>query len=143
MAVLLVVPAESLSDGQCDMAHFAEIDETNTVIRVLIVGDDQEHRGQEYLADDLGLGGTWVQTSYNTHANVHSEGGTPLHMNYAGKGSSWDGTGFAAPQPYDSWALDANYVWQPPTPMPDDGLLYDWDEDTASWVEVTPPDEPV
>ncbi len=125
------------------MAHFAEIDATNTVLRVLAVHNDDEHRGQEFLADDLGLGGTWIQTSYNTHANVHSEGGTPLHMNYAGIGYSWDGTGFAAPQPYGSWVLDANYVWQPPTPMPDDGLLYDWDEDTTSWVEVTLPDEPV
>ena len=125
------------------MAHFAEIDATNTVTQVLVVGDDQEHRGQEFLADDLGLGGTWIQTSYNTHANTHSLGDTPLHMNYAGVGFTWDGTGFAEPQPYDSWVLDANYVWQAPTPMPDDGLLYDWDEDTTSWVEVTPPDEPV
>ena len=119
------------------MAHFAEIDDNNIVTRVLVVGDDQEHRGQEFLADDLGLGGTWIQTSYNTHGNVHTEGGTPLHMNYAGVGYTWDGTGFAAPQPYPSWALDENYVWQPPTPMPDDGLLYDWDEDTTSWVEIT------
>ncbi len=125
------------------MAHFAEIDATNTVTQVLVVGDDQEHRGQEFLADDLGLGGTWIQTSYNTHANTHQLGGTPLHMNYAGVGYSWDGTGFASPQPYPSWSLDENYVWQPPTPYPDDGGLYVWDEDTTSWVEATPPDEPV
>ena len=125
------------------MAHFAEIDGTNTVVRVLVVGDDEDHRGQEFLADDMGLDGTWVQTSYNTRGNVHygsdgePDGGTPLHMNYAGVGYTWDGTGFAPPQPYPSWALDENYVWQPPTPMPDDGLLYEWDEDTTSWVEVT------
>jgi len=125
------------------MAHFAEIDGTNTVLRVLVVGDDEEHRGQEFLADDLGLGGTWIQTSYNTRGNVHYEtdgepdGGTPLHMNYAGIGYSWDGTGFASPQPYPSWSLDENYVWQPPTPMPDDGNFYEWDEATTSWVEVT------
>ncbi len=118
------------------MAHFAEID-TNIVVRVLVVADDQEHRGQEFLADDLGLGGTWVQTSYNTHGNVHRDGGTPMHMNYAGIGYSWDGTGFAPPQPYGSWALDENYVWQPPTPMPDDGLFYEWDEATTSWIEAT------
>ncbi len=125
------------------MAHFAEIDENNTVTRVLVVGDEDEHRGQEFLADDLGLGGTWIQTSYNTHGNVHYEtdgepdGGIALHMNYAGIGYSWDGTGFASPQPYPSWTLDENYVWQPPTPMPDDGSLYEWDEPTTSWVEVT------
>ena len=124
------------------MAHFAEIDENNTVIRVLVIGNDDEHRGQEFLADDVGLGGTWIKTSYNTRSNVHHgsdgepDGGTPLHMNYAGVGYSWDGTGFASPQPYGSWALDENYVWQPPTPMPDDGLFYEWDEATTSWTEV-------
>jgi hypothetical protein len=124
------------------MAHFAEIDGSNTVIRVLVVPDDQEHRGQVYMADDLGLGGTWTQTSYNTRGNVHygpdgePDGGTALHMNYAGVGYTWDGTGFAPSQPYGSWSLDDDYQWQPPTPMPDDGLFYEWDEDTTAWVEV-------
>ena len=125
------------------MAHFAELDASNTVTRVLVVPDEDEHRGQEFLADDMGLGGTWIQTSYWTRGNVHvgengePDGGTALHMNYAGIGYSWDGTGFAEPQPYPSWSLDENYIWQPPTPMPDDGLLYEWDEATTSWVEVT------
>jgi hypothetical protein len=125
------------------MAHFAEINESNIVLRVLVVGDDQEHRGQEFMADDIGLGGTWIQTSYWTRGNVHygedgePDGGIALHMNYAGIGYSWDGTGFAAPQPYPSWSLDENYVWQPPTPMPTDHPFYFWDEDTTSWVEVT------
>lgn len=47
------------------MAHFAEIDSNNCVIRVLVIANEQEHRGQNYLADDLGLGGRWIQTSYN------------------------------------------------------------------------------
>tara|TARA_Y100000310_G_scaffold303033_1_gene340975 strand:- start:3 stop:383 length:381 start_codon:yes stop_codon:yes gene_type:complete len=125
------------------MAHFAEIDENNIVLRVLVVGNEDEHRGQEFLADDLGLGGTWIQTSYWTRGNVHvgedgePDGGIALHMNYAGIGYSWDGTGFAPPQPYPSWTLDENYAWQPPTPMPDDGNFYVWDEATTSWVEVT------
>lgn len=49
------------------MAHFAEIDKDNTVLRVLVVPDSQEHRGQDFLANDLGLGGTWIQTSYNAN----------------------------------------------------------------------------
>jgi hypothetical protein len=118
------------------MAHFAEIDADNIVLRVLVVGDDEEHRGQEFLADDCGLGGTWIQTSYNTTANSHSLGGTPLHMNYAGIGHVWDGTGFAAAQPYPSWTLDGDYRWQPPTPMPDDDKVYVWDEATTSWKEL-------
>jgi len=119
------------------MAYFAEIDESNIVVRVVAVPDDQEHRGQEFMANDLGQVGSWIQTSYNTRANVHKNGGTPLHMNYAGIGHVWDGTGFAAPQPYPSWTLDSGYQWQPPTPMPDDGKVYVWDEATTSWVEIT------
>ena len=53
------------------MAHWAEIDNNNIVTRVLVVGDDQDHRGQDFLATDLGLGGTWKKTSYNTSAGVH------------------------------------------------------------------------
>lgn len=49
------------------MAHFAEIDQNNVVLRVLVVPDEQEHRGQEFLAEDLNLGGTWIQTSYNNN----------------------------------------------------------------------------
>jgi len=120
------------------MAHFAEIDETNTVTRVLVVGDDQEHRGQEFLADDLGLGGTWIQTSYNTQGNVHALGGTPLRMNYAGIGSTYDpvADAFYGPSPFPSWVLDDNYEWQPPTPQV---AGYLWDEDTVSWIQPPSP----
>lgn len=47
------------------MAHFAEIDENNVVLRVLVVDNSQEHRGEEFLAVDCNLGGRWIQTSYN------------------------------------------------------------------------------
>lgn len=69
------------------MAHFAEIDSNNVVLRVLVVADEQEHRGQEFLADDCSLGGTWVQTSYN--ANFGGK--------YAAVGDTWDGTNFVPP----------------------------------------------
>ena len=71
------------------MAHFAEIDSDNKVLRVLVVDNAQESRGQEFLADDLGLGGTWVQTSYNA-----TFGGK-----YAAIGDTWDGTNFVSPEP--------------------------------------------
>jgi len=47
------------------MAHFAELDDNNVVLRVLVVPDEQEHRGEEYLAQDCRLSGRWIQTSYN------------------------------------------------------------------------------
>lgn len=73
------------------MAHFAEIDSNNIVTRVLVVPDEQEHRGQDFLANELGLGGTWVQTSYNNR----------IRKNYAGIGYTYDAgrDAFIAPKP--------------------------------------------
>jgi hypothetical protein len=125
------------------MAHFAEISD-NTVLQVLVVPDDEEHRGHEYLSDDIGLGGTWIQTSYWTRGGVHygedgeSDGGTAVRFNYAGLGYTYDpdADAFYPPQPYPSWTLDENFVWQAPSPPI---LGHNWDEDTLSWVK---PDKP-
>ena len=110
------------------MAHFAELDANNTVVRVLVVPDEQEHRGHDFLANDLKLGGTWLQTSYNNR----------IRKQYAGIGFTYDTDAdvFVAPQPFNSWSLDENHDWQPPTPMPTDGKKYAWDEDELAWVEV-------
>jgi hypothetical protein len=110
------------------MAHFAELDANNTVVRVLVVPDEQEHRGHDFLANDLKLGGTWLQTSYNNK----------IRKQYAGIGFTYDTDAdvFVAPQPFNSWSLDENHDWQPPTPMPTDGKKYAWDEDELAWVEV-------
>jgi hypothetical protein len=113
------------------MAHFAQV--VDGVVAQVIVADNKEWC-------QANLGGEWVQTSYNTHANQHPEG-RPLHKNYAGIGYTWDGTGFAAPQPYASWTLDTDtYLWNAPTPVPvEEGKQFTWDEATLSWVEVTFP----
>ena len=109
------------------MAHFAKV--VDGIVEQVIVADTKEWC-------EANLGGEWIQTSYNTVGNVHPEG-RPLHKNYAGIGYSWDGTGFAAPQPYPSWSLDLfSYLWQAPVAMPEDGKRYTWDEATTSWVEV-------
>lgn len=109
------------------MAHFAQVDESNTVVQVLVVPDEQEHRGQEYLASDLMLGGTWLQTSYNNR----------IRKQYAGIGYTYDPAAdvFVAPQPYPSWSLDSNHDWQPPVPMPTDGMYY-WDEEGQQWHAI-------
>ncbi len=110
------------------MAHFAEV--VDGVVTRVIVADNAQWCEEA-------LGGTWVQTSYNTTGGVHTLGGTPLNKNYAGIGFTWDGTGFAAPQPHPSWTLNTeSYLWEAPTPMPTDGKRYTWDEDTTSWVEL-------
>jgi hypothetical protein len=110
------------------MAHFAKI--VDGVVEQVIVADTAEWC-------ETNLGGTWIQTSYNTYGNQHKLGGTPLHKNYAGIGYAWDGTGFIAPSPYPSWSLNQDtYLWEAPTAMPTDDKLYTWDEATTSWVEA-------
>lgn len=110
------------------MAHFAEIDENGIVKQVLVVPDEQEHRGQEFLAEDLGLGGTWIQTSYNHR----------IRKRFAGIGFKYDATAdvFIAPQPFPSWKLDENHDWQAPKPMPTDGVISKWNEDKLDWEPI-------
>lgn len=81
--------------------------------------------------------GTWLQTSYNTIGNKHINGGTPLRGNFAGIGYIYDAANdvFYAPQPYPSWSLTENWVWQAPVEMPTDGKHYLWDESSKTWVE--------
>jgi hypothetical protein len=73
------------------MAHFAEIDENNTVLRVLVVDNSLEAEGANFLANTLGLGGTWIQTSYNSN----------IRKNFAGIGYEYDSyrDAFIAPKP--------------------------------------------
>ena len=118
------------------MAYFAEVN-NGEVVRVLAVSDKNQHRGQDFLANDLELGGTWIQTSYNTIGGVHTLGGTPLHKNYAGIGYSWDEVGFAAPKPYTSWILNQDsYIWEAPISYPNDGKMYSWNEELLEWKET-------
>ena len=84
--------------------------------------------------------GAWIQTSYNTHGNQHTNGGTPLRGNYAGIGYTYDRTNdvFYAPKPFASWILnESTWLWEAPVAMPNDDKKYQWDETTISWKEVT------
>jgi hypothetical protein len=111
------------------MSHYAKV-ENGIVTQVIVAESDFIATGA------LGDPAAWIQTSYNTHANQHPEG-RPLHKNYAGIGYTWDGTGFAAPQPYSSWTLNQDsYVWESPVPYPTDDKKYSWDEEAQSWVEI-------
>lgn len=80
------------------MAHFAEVDNNNIVLRVLVVDNSLEHRGADFLSNDLGLGGTWIQTSYNGN----------FRKNFAGIGYTYDSVrdAFIAPKPDDAIGFD-------------------------------------
>jgi hypothetical protein len=117
------------------MAHFAELDANNVVLRVIVVGNkdtsdasgvEKEHIGAAFC--ERLFGGNWKQTSY--HGNIRK--------NYAGIGYTYraDIDAFVAPKPYNSWVLNDKAQWEAPVPMPTDDKRYSWDETTLSWVEA-------
>jgi len=77
------------------MAHFAQIDENNLVINVIVVrdedcnGGDDEVAGQEFIAS-IGLEGTWKRCSINTQFGKHLQGKEPFRGHFAGYGSIYD-----------------------------------------------------
>ena len=121
------------------MAHFAELNNSNEVLQVVVIsnadvdanGGDESAEAETFVATIVpyGTGGVaWKQTSYNHN----------IRKQFAGIGYTYDAVKdkFIEPQPYASWVLDSDDDWQAPTPMPDDGKPYGWDEDSLAWVEV-------
>ena len=120
------------------MAHFAKIGLNNIVTDVLVVanretmdaqGNEKESIGVEFLKTLTGHE-TWIQTSYNGN----------FRKNHAGIGYTYDSgrDAFIPPQPYPSWTLvEATCQWISPVSMPTDGKMYQWDEATTNWIEVT------
>ena len=119
------------------MAHFAELDDTNTVLRVIVVSDADtlDENGNESEAVGAAFcnklfGGRWVQTSYNNS----------IRARFAEIGGAYNEAldAFISPKPYDSWVFEEpTRDWVPPTPKPDDGRKYIWDEATVSWKDIT------
>ena len=107
------------------MAHFAEIDENNSVQRVIVVHNNEllDENGEEKEALGVAfckslLGGTWLQTSYNKN----------MRKNFAGIGFTYDivRDAFIPPTPYDSWVLDeATCLWKAPVAYPSDENYYE------------------
>lgn len=121
------------------MSHFAKVLD-GKVVNVIVA----EKEFFDTFVDSSP--GEWIQTSYNTHGNVHygpdgnPDGGVPLRGNYAGIGFIYDHENdvFYRPQPFSSWTLNkSTWLWESPIPYPNDGKLYKWDEETLSWVEFT------
>lgn len=98
------------------MAHWAELDNNNIVLRVLVTSNDQPDEGYQWLIDNLG--GNWVKTSYNTIGGEHTLGGIPLRKNYAGIGFTYDESrdAFIPPKPEGiGWILNEDTcLWENP-----------------------------
>jgi hypothetical protein len=109
------------------MAHAAELDHWDRVIRVIVVSNDLEPNVEQWCSDTYG--GYWKQTSYSGS----------FRKNFAGIGYTYnaDLDAFVPPKPYPSWVLDdATCQWKAPVPMPQDGELYEWDEAAGEWVRI-------
>jgi len=118
------------------MAHFAELNESNIVIRVIVVrnedilnsnGNESEEVGINYCVNLLG--GQWIQTSYNEN----------IRKNYATTGFKYDLNldAFIAPKPFDSWVLNEESArWNAPVEMPQNENRYKWDEESLNWIEI-------
>jgi hypothetical protein len=126
------------------MAHFAKINSDNIVEQVIVISNNFEERGQEYINNDLKLEGTWLQTSYNTRANQHASNKTPLRKNFALIGSFYDAQrdAFIPPKQFASWILNEETCnWNAPVSYPNDGKRHKWNELIVNWEEVTPPQQ--
>lgn len=120
------------------MSHFALLDDNNIVIAVYRGRQEDDGLEQE-LSNRTGR--TYRQTSYNTHGGVHTQGGIPFRKNYAGIGYTYDEQrdAFIPPQPFPSWTLnEQTCLWDAPVPYPDDGGIYEWDEEAQQWAPASP-----
>ena len=127
------------------MAHYAELDSNNVVLRVIVVSNPDTSTAQGEEKESIGiafcerlLGGTWVKTSYNGN----------IRKNYAGIGYTYDKDrdAFIPPKPYASWVLnETTCLWNAPVAMPSDvgqgdpPKRYTWNEETIGWDLVTTP----
>jgi hypothetical protein len=122
------------------MAYFAKL-ENNIVSQVLSVnnqellvnGVESEQAGVNFLKNLFGQDTIWIQTSYNK----------TFRKNYAGVGYLYDESkdGFIPPKPFDSWILNDDCNWDAPVPMPTNGKMYTWDEESLAWKEVVMPNQ--
>ena len=117
------------------MAHFAELDANNVVLRVIVVdnkdnsdanGVEKEHIGAAFC--ERLFGGNWKQTSYNGN----------MRKNYAGVGYTYqaDIDAFVPPKPFASWVLNDKAQWEASVAMPTDDKKYSWNEQQKQWAEV-------
>jgi len=122
------------------MAHFAELDSNNVVIRIVVIADEHEEHGEQWCSEFFG-GGVWKKTSYNTHKGRHLNGGVPYRKNYATIGGTYDSSldAFIPPKPFDSWVLNNETCdWVAPIPIPDQNGIYEWNETNQKWESTLP-----
>ena len=107
------------------MAHFAQLDDNNSVLHVMVVSNEHEPNGEQWCHEFAG--GRWKQTSYNGN----------IRKNFAGIGYTYDEQrdAFIPPQPFSSWTLNEDTCrWEAPNPKPDNQYQYRWSELLVQWI---------
>jgi hypothetical protein len=111
------------------MAHFAKLGVGNIVEQVIVVSNDiavTEQAGINFINNMYNTRDVWKQTSYNNN----------IRKNFAGIGYQYDQTrdAFISKKPFNSWILNEQTCqWEAPTPKPNDGNIYSWNENTKTW----------
>lgn len=116
------------------MAHFAELNESGVVTRVVVVNNKELLRGG---VEDEGAGVEFLQMLYGHSRWKQTSYSASIRKNYAGVGYRYDNArdAFVPPRPFPSWVLDADScAWRPPVSRPQDGKPYKWDEELTAWV---------
>jgi hypothetical protein len=127
------------------MAHFVKLNAENYVIFVTVARNEDENREIEISQE---TGEIYKRTSYNTRGGIHyqPDNNTPsldqskaFRKNYAGIGYYYDSIrdAFIPPKPFPSWTLNEDTcLWQSPIPYPNDGKMYQWNEEIVNWEEI-------
>lgn len=126
------------------MSHFAQLDEDNMVLQILVVanevlldedGNEVEQKGIDFCKSLIGEDTNWIQASYN---------GT-IRKIYPAVGDSYDEAqdAFIPRKPFDSWVWDSTeWTWTPPVPMPttepNGNAVWRWSEINQEWREFDP-----
>jgi len=134
------------------MAYFAKLNSNNIVEKIISVnnavitdinGIEQEQLGVDFINKLYGTNDVWKKTSYNTSKGIHLLGGVPFRKNYAGIGYTYDEQkdAFIPKKPFNSWILNENTChWEAPVLRPDQYKIYNWNEETLSWILIAPLD---
>lgn len=128
------------------MAHYAYVNNDNVVVQVIVGRDENDlpdgiESWEDYFNEkesSKGSGLRVLKTSYNTRGGEHLLGGTPFRKNYASIEGTYDSErdAFISPKPFESWVLEEETcLWIAPIPAPEDGKIYNWDEETGTWVD--------
>jgi len=113
------------------MAHYAFLDNDNTVTEVITGIDETETI--EGLDTETWYGNFRGQVCKRTSYNGN------IRFNYAGIGYTYDESrdAFIAPKPHNSWILNEDSCkWQAPIEYPNDNKIYYWNEESLNWIEI-------